>query len=41
MASLFYDSEDGNQNFTSVVCGVRPRSLEFLPFNIENVVVLD
>jgi hypothetical protein len=34
MASFFYDSEDGNWNFTSIVRGVRPCSLEFLPFNI-------
>jgi hypothetical protein len=41
VASFFYDSEDGNRNFTSVVRGVRPCSLDFLPFNIENVAVLD
>jgi len=41
MAGFFYDSEDANQNFTSFVRGVRPQSLEFLPFNIENVAVLD
>ncbi|XP_066358128.1 putative F-box protein At3g19560 [Miscanthus floridulus] len=37
MAGFFYDSENGNRNFTSVVHGVCPRSLEFLPFNIDNV----
>jgi len=38
---FFYDNENGNRNFTSVVRGVRPRSLEFLPFNIDNVAVSD
>ena len=41
VASFFYDSEDDNRNFTSVVRGVRPRSLEFLPFNIDNVALSD
>ena len=41
MAGFFYDSEDNNRNFTSIVRGVRPRSLEFLPFDIDNVVVSD
>ena len=41
MAGFFYDSEDDNRNFTNIIRGVRPRSLEFLPFNIKNVVVLD
>ena len=41
MAGFFYDSENGNQNFTNVVRGVRPRSLEFLPFNIDNVALSD
>jgi hypothetical protein len=41
MVYFFYDSEDGNRDFTSVVCGVRLRSLEFLPFNIENVAISD
>ena len=41
MVGFFYDSEDDNQNFTSVVRGVRPRSLEFLFFNIENVAISD
>jgi hypothetical protein len=40
MAGFFYDSENDNQNFTSVVRGVRPHSLEFLPFNIDNVTLL-
>ena len=37
MAVFFYDSENGNRNFTSVVRGVRPRFLEFLLLNIDNV----
>ncbi|XP_066392145.1 uncharacterized protein [Miscanthus floridulus] len=37
MTGFFYDSENGNRNFTSVVHGVHPRSLELLPFNIDNV----
>jgi hypothetical protein len=37
MAGFFYDSENNNWNFTIVIRGVRPRSLEFLPFNIDNV----
>ncbi|XP_066324242.1 uncharacterized protein [Miscanthus floridulus] len=41
VASFFYDSENDNQNFTSVVRGVRPRSLKFLPFNIDNVALSD
>jgi hypothetical protein len=41
MAGFFYDSENGNQNFTSVIRGVHPRSLEFLPFNIDNVALSD
>ncbi|XP_066358491.1 uncharacterized protein [Miscanthus floridulus] len=41
MAGFFYDSENNNQNFTSVVRGVRPRSLELLPFNIDNVALSD
>ena len=41
MASFFYDSENDNQNFTSVIHGVRPHSLEFLPFNIDNVAISD
>ncbi|XP_066391754.1 uncharacterized protein [Miscanthus floridulus] len=41
MVSFFNDSENDNQNFTSVVRGVRPCSLEFLPFNIDNVALLD
>ncbi|XP_066316387.1 putative F-box protein At3g16210 [Miscanthus floridulus] len=41
MADLFYDSEDDNRNFTSVIRGVRPCSLEFLPFNIKNVAISD
>ena len=41
MAGFFYDSEDDNRNFTSIVRGVRPCSLEFLPFNIGNVALLD
>ena len=41
MAGFFYDSENGNRNFTSVVHGVCPRSLEFLPFNIDNVALSD
>jgi F-box interacting protein len=41
VAGFFYDSEDGNRNFTSIVHGVRPRFLEFVPFNIENVAVSD
>ncbi|XP_066373607.1 putative F-box protein At3g16210 [Miscanthus floridulus] len=41
MADFSYDSEDSNQNFTGIVHGVRSRSLEFLPFNIENVAVID
>ena len=41
MAGFFSNSENNNQNFTSVVRGVRPRSLEFLPFNIENVAISD
>ncbi|XP_066320367.1 uncharacterized protein [Miscanthus floridulus] len=35
MAGFFYDSENGNRNFTSVIRGVCPRSLEFLSFNID------
>ena len=41
MAGFFYDSENYNQNFTSVIRGVRLRSLEFLPFNIDNVALSD
>ena len=41
MAGFFYDSENNNRNFTSVVHGVRPCSLEFLPFNIDNVALSD
>ena len=41
MADFLYDSENGNRNFTSVVRGVRPRSLELLPFNNDNVALLD
>ena len=41
MSGFLYDSENGNRNFTSVVRGVRPCSLEFLPFNINNVDLLD
>ncbi|XP_066333971.1 uncharacterized protein [Miscanthus floridulus] len=41
MSGFFYDSENDNQNFTSIVHGVCPRSLEFLPFNIDNVAVSD
>ena len=41
MGGFFYDSENGNWNFTSIVRAVRPRSLEFLSFNIENVAVSD
>ena len=41
MAIFFYDSENGNQNFTNVIRGVRPRSMEFLPFNIDNVAISD
>ena len=41
MASFFYDSENGNWNFTSVIRGVRPHSLEFLAFNIEKIAILD
>jgi hypothetical protein len=41
MVGFFYDSENGNRNFTSVIRGVRPRSLEFLPFNIDNVALSD
>ena len=39
MASFFYDSEKGQQNFTSVT-GERP-NLSFLPFTIDKVAVLD
>jgi hypothetical protein len=41
VASFFYNSENGNQNFTSIVRGVHSRSLEFLPFNIDNVALSD
>jgi len=41
MVGFFYNSENDNRNFTSVVRGVRPRSSEFLPFNIENVAISD
>jgi hypothetical protein len=41
MAGFFYDSENSNQNFTSVIRSVRPRSLEIFPLNIENVAVSD
>ncbi|XP_066392150.1 uncharacterized protein [Miscanthus floridulus] len=41
MAGFFYDSENGNRNLTNIVRGIRSYSLEFLPFNIENVAVLD
>ena len=41
MVGFFYDSENDNRNFTSIVRAVRPRSLEFLSFNIENVAVSD
>ena len=37
MVGFFYDSENCNKNFTSVIRGVRPCSLKFLPFNIDNV----
>ena len=40
MVSFFYDSENGNRNFTSV-SGVRPSSFKFLPFNPDNIAVLD
>jgi len=41
VASFFYDSENGNWNFTSVIRGVRPCSLEILPFNIDNGAISD
>jgi hypothetical protein len=41
VVGFFYDSENDNRNFTSIVPGVRPPSLEFLPFNIDNVAVSD
>jgi hypothetical protein len=41
MAGFFYDSENYNRNFTSVVPHAGLPSLEFLPFNIMNVAVLD
>jgi hypothetical protein len=41
VTDFFYDSENDNWNFTSLVRGVRPRSLEFLPFNIDNVALSD
>jgi hypothetical protein len=37
VVDFFYNSENCNWNFTSVVRGVRACSLEFLPFNIDNV----
>jgi len=40
VAAFFYDSENGNRNFTSIVPSVRSPSLEFLPFNIDKVAIL-
>ena len=39
MANFFYDTENNNQNFTSVT-GERP-DLSFLPYPVDKVAVLD
>ena len=40
MAGFFYDGENCNRHFTSVT-DVRHPSLEFLPFNPDNIAILD
>jgi hypothetical protein len=40
IAGFFYDSENINRRFIGVP-GVRPPSLEFLPFNNDNVAISD